>query len=189
MTHTATLQLSGALIVFDGQPRLTWLRTAPSRWTPTHLWPDDQQRQQIATHLRQEAPLLVVVSEPVTCVPVLEEELTHAPQELKACTDVTDGLGDIRVQQLDWLPNSLRQRGRKFLERSMLERAATPPAFRPPLLIDDVSPHADETHVRFAYVTGTLGYAETTLISVITHIFGKPTSRPIPSQYAANAVA
>jgi hypothetical protein len=174
MTHTATLELNGALIVFDGQPRLSWLRTAPTHWTPAHLWPDHRQRLQVAAHLQRKAPLLVVVSEPVTCIPVFEEELTHASHELKARVTVNDGFGDIHVQQLDWLPAALRRRGRRFLERSILERATTPPALRPPLLIDDLSPHDADAHVRFAHRSGTLGYSETAFMSVITHIFGNP---------------
>jgi hypothetical protein len=189
MRHDPTLLVGDTLVVFDGEPRLLWQRSGPTGWTPIHLWPDPGRREELAAQVRRGDPLLVVVDGPSTGVPVFEDELSTAPEGIRSRAAVREGLGEIRVEHFDWLPPDLRVRGRRFLDQALRDRATTPLALRPPLLLDHVGPQ-DAPHIRFALRAGHGSCSEAAIRAVVRHLFGTSAHTPrstAPAPAAAHA--
>ncbi|MEU9069058.1 hypothetical protein AB0E06_25010 [Streptomyces sp. NPDC048109] len=177
MRHDPTLLVGDTLVVFDGEPRLLWQRSGPTGWTPAQLWPDTGRREELAAHVRRGAPLLVVVDGLTTSVTVFEDELSTAPEAIRSRATVRDGLGDIAVEPFDWLPPDLRARGRRFLDQALRDRATTPLALRPPLLLDRVGLQ-DAPHIRFALRAGHGSCSEAAVRAVVRHLFGSSSPAP-----------
>lgn len=112
----ASTHLHGdALVVFEGHKRLTW--RAPNNGVAglSSLWPNTAQRQSVAHHLSQQAPLLVIIDRDITPVPLLPEELPTLPSEARRLLEDEGGFPVLRIPLLDWLPESLRWRGSAFM--------------------------------------------------------------------------
>ncbi|HEY3690533.1 MAG TPA: hypothetical protein VGL46_09535 [Pseudonocardiaceae bacterium] len=147
MTSRAALYTDDVLIVAEGSARLTWYRTGPARWRPVSLWPTHEQEAEIADRVDDGAPLLIVLAEMPTVVPLLTEELLDAPEELVRLAEFTGYLCELRIPFLGWLPPELRERGRTFFEETR-QRGHMPLSVRSPLLFEPASP--ETPHVVFA---------------------------------------
>ncbi|OXM44262.1 hypothetical protein CFP71_40630 [Amycolatopsis thailandensis] len=148
MTTGPALRQDDLLIVVEGAARLSWIRTGPARWRPSGLWPTREQEAEIAEHVGSGAPLLVVLAEMPTIVPLLTEELIDAPEDLVKLADFTGYLSELRIPFLGWLPPELRERGRRFFEATGA-RPARPLVLRSPLIVEPAVA-GDYGHVRFA---------------------------------------
>lgn len=147
MNAGPVLQTDDVLIVAEGAARLTWYRTGPARWRPVGLWPTRQQEADVADRVRRGAPLLVVLAEMPTVVPLLTDELVDAPEELLQLAEFTGYLCELTIPFLGWLPPELRERGRNFFEST---RQRTPDALpmHSPVLFERADP--DVPQVVFA---------------------------------------
>ncbi|RSM80587.1 hypothetical protein DL991_10780 [Amycolatopsis sp. WAC 01375] len=148
MNTGPALRHDDILIVVEGAARLSWIRTGPARWRPSGLWPTREQEAEIAEHVRSGAPLLVVLAEMPTIVPLLTEELIDAPEDLVKLAEFTGYVSELRIPFLGWLPPQLRERGQRFFE-STCSRATPPPVLQSPLLVEPAVA-GDHERVRFA---------------------------------------
>ncbi|MFI5591259.1 hypothetical protein ACIA5G_39835 [Amycolatopsis sp. NPDC051758] len=149
MTTRPAVRHGDILIVAEGAARLSWARTSVATWRPIGLWPSRDEQAAIAAHVDAGAPLLVVLAEMPTIVPILPEELIDAPQDLVKLAEFTGYVGELEIPFLGWLPPQLRARGRQFFEGSRAMLTATPRELRSPLLLE-TPPASDLAHVRFA---------------------------------------
>lgn len=148
MNTGPALRCDDILVVVEGAARLSWIRTGPARWRPSGLWPSREQEADIAEHVENGAPLLVVLAEMPTIVPLLTEELIDAPDDLVKLAEFTGYVSELRIPFLGWLPPQLRERGRRFFEATR-SRPAPPAVLRSPLLVEPAVA-GDHEHVRFA---------------------------------------
>ncbi|MCQ4208931.1 hypothetical protein [Streptomyces longispororuber] len=141
------------LVILEGPARVVWHETATGHgqknWTPTGLWPDEAQRTQVREHLDGERPLLVLLDDARSHVPMLREEWQAAPCRVvhdlvgADCADLADDgdeIVDVRLPFLDWLPQAHRERAARFLAESDAELSRTPMALLPPLLAEEPRP-------------------------------------------------
>ncbi len=149
MTTQPAVRHGDILIVAEGAARLSWTRTSAATWRPIGLWPSDDEQAAIAAHVDAGEPLLVVLAEMPTIVPVLPEELIDAPQDLIKLAEFTGYLGELTIPFLGWLPPELRARGQRFFEDSKSTLTVTPREVRSPLLLE-TPPAGELAHVRFA---------------------------------------
>lgn len=143
-----TLQLDDVLIVIEGSARLTWCRTDSMLWRLVGMWPTPQQQAEVAAKLDRGAPLLVVLTDVATAVPLLVEEFADVPADLSVLAEFTGDVGELHVPFLNWLPVGLRDRGRQFLDHSEKLRKDLPRVLLPPLFVEQVG--QDGLPVRFA---------------------------------------
>jgi len=139
MTTGPALQTDDVLIIAEGAARLTWHRTAQARWRPVGLWPTREQEAEVAARILRGDPILVVLAEMPTVVPLLTEELVDAPEELVRLAEYTGYLCELRLPFLGWLPPHLRERGRRFFEVTS-RRGHTPLVTRSPLVVEPADP-------------------------------------------------
>ncbi|MGP4044408.1 hypothetical protein [Streptomyces sp. 2A115] len=151
------------------------------QWTPTGIWPDERQLAMVREHLESERPLLVLLDEARSRVPMLREEWQAAP-----CRVVEDLTGDcpgtlvdeevveLRLPFLDWLPATHRDRAARFLTDSDAALSRTPLALLPPLLIeerhDEVPPNP-----RFARRILPTALTAGRITAVVEHLFADRT--------------
>jgi len=147
MSNEPALQTDDVLIVAEGAGRLTWHRTGPARWRPVGLWPTREQEADVAARVRRGAPLLVVLAEMPTVVPLLTEELVDAPEELLQLAEFTGYLCELTIPFLGWLPSELRERGCRFIETTR-RRTPAPLTMHSPLQFERADPATP--HVVFA---------------------------------------
>ncbi|WP_046500595.1 hypothetical protein [Streptomyces odonnellii] len=139
------------LVILEGPARVLWNEPAvePGRrkWTPTGLWPDEEQRALLREYLDDERPLLVLLDDAHRRLPLLREEWQAAPRrvvrDLVAAgrvdlADDEDEVVEVRLPFLDWLPQTDRERAARFLAESDAALARTPMALLPPLLIEKI---------------------------------------------------
>ncbi|MFC8129728.1 hypothetical protein [Streptomyces sp. NPDC057302] len=95
-------------------------------------------------HLDGERPLLVLLDQARSRVPMLREEWRAAPCRLPGdrvgadSADRTDDeVVDVRLPFLDWLPEAHRKRALRFLAESDAALSRTPTAFLPPLMTEE----------------------------------------------------
>lgn len=131
----------------------------------------------VREHLESERPLLVLLDEARSRVPMLRDEWQAAP-----CRVVEDLTGDcpgnlvddevveLRLPFLDWLPTTHRDRAARFLADSDAALSRTPLALLPPLLIeerhDDVLPNP-----RFARRILPTALTADRITAVVEHLF------------------
>lgn len=126
---------------------MLWKEPAPQpgtrHWTPTGIWPDDNQLAMVREHIEKERPLLVLLDEAHSRVPMLRQELQAAPchmlDSLTATgTDqqVDDEVVEVQLPFLDWLPDAHRKRAARFLKDSDATLSRTPVALLPPLMTE-----------------------------------------------------
>ncbi|MEU6256946.1 hypothetical protein [Streptomyces sp. NPDC047043] len=128
---------------------MLWKEPTPQpgtrHWTPTGIWPDENQLAMVREHIERERPLLVLLDEAHSRIPMLRQELQAAPchllHSLTAGPDqmVDDEVVELQLPFLDWLPDAHRDRAARFLKDSDAALSRTPVALLPPLL-------AEETH-------------------------------------------
>jgi hypothetical protein len=177
------MRFNKALVVFEGPARIIWHNGGNGEWTPTGIWPGPRQRAVLEEHLGQGAPLLIVLDDPNATVSVLREELERAPQELHATlahqetaganTEEArhpDEMSELRVPFLDWLPDSLRERGADFLAESEETLARTPLALLP-VLLTERKPEHRASQVRFARRLLPGALTSTRLSAAVRHLF------------------
>ncbi|MET7290282.1 hypothetical protein [Streptomyces sp. NPDC005573] len=116
------------------------------KWIPTGLWPDEAQRALVREHLDDGRPLLVLLDEARSRLPLLREEWQSAPRRLvrdlvgtggENLPDDGDEVVEVRLPFLDWLPQAHRERAARFLADSDAALSLTPMALLPPLLIEE----------------------------------------------------
>jgi hypothetical protein len=149
MSARPAVRHGDVLIVAEGAARLTWARVGAARWRPISLWPTRDEQAEIAAHVDAGAPLLVVLAEMPTIVPLFPEELLDAPDELVQLATFTGYLSELNIPFLGWLPPQLRSRGQHFFEQTRSGMKALPRELRSPLLLEDPPAHG-LGHVRFA---------------------------------------
>ncbi|MEU6389713.1 hypothetical protein [Streptomyces sp. NPDC046939] len=150
MRFTPTLRLGDVLVVLEGPARMLWDEPAAvpgeRAWTPKGLWPDATQHAEVRAHLGGGRPLLVLLDEARSRVPLLREEWQAASRRLtrelagvrcENLTHDTDELVEVRLPFLDWLPQPHRERARRFLAESDAVLSRTPKALLPPLLAEE----------------------------------------------------
>lgn len=171
MQKSTTLPVGNALVVFEGAPRLSWQWQTLTHWTPTGLWPSPEELREITARFDRGDPVLIVLGEREAGVSVTQEEIAQAPPGLRSLVSFTDGIGELRIPQLDWLPDRLHRRGLRFFDDSDLLIARTPAPLRPPLLLDDPDPSAP--HIRFVRQTGPGGCSTAALTVLVEYAFGE----------------
>jgi hypothetical protein len=115
-----------------------------SHWTPTGIWPDENQLAMVREHIEKERPLLVLLDEAHSRVPMLRQELQAAPCHLLdslratgADKTVDDEVVELQLPFLDWLPDTHRDRAARFLRDSDATLSRTPVALLPPLMTEE----------------------------------------------------
>ena len=169
MFSTPTTRLRDVLVVFDGPRRIIWQRRGRAGFIPRGVWPDAGDRAQLLRHLAEGKPLLVVVQEPVTRVPLLAEQLAGAPADLLARTAGNGEIADVEIPALDWLDADLRGRGLDFLDASAAAAATVPPSLRAPIVLEDVP--RDSRGVRFAHRLAPAPHVDRDLASIVRYAF------------------
>lgn len=151
MTTDAITRCGDAVAVFDGPRRIHWHRCGPCEWIPLSIWPDEEERREIWRHIADGRPLLVVLDESLSVVPLLLEELAAAGDAVIARVEGRHHRDPmhVRIRALDWLPDDLRRRGLHFLEASVRQAAGIPVPMRPALVLEDPEPAGSP--VRFAH--------------------------------------
>lgn len=130
------------LVVFDDESRLRWRREAGGSWVFAGVWPSPRQQRAIGQHLARGGRLLVLAAAAGASAAAYPEEI---PARLTKYASPAGGeILEVRLDQLDWLPRPLRQRGEEFLRTEReLPRAR--------LLLPPVSPDPETfSRVRFA---------------------------------------
>ncbi|MEU6283407.1 hypothetical protein [Streptomyces sp. NPDC047028] len=181
MQQSTTLAVGNALVVFEGAPRLKWQWQSLTQWTPTGLWPSPEELREITARFDRGDPVLIVLGEREAGVTVTQEEMSQAPPELRSLatfSEGTGGIGELRIPQLDWLPEDLRARGLRFFDDSDLVIARTPAPLRPPLLLDEPAPY--DAQVRFVRQTGPGGCSPAALTALVNHAFPEQPTPPTP---------
>ena len=171
MTSHATLRSGDALVVFEGPKRIVWGRASHDLGTLRELWPDARQDAEVRRRIAAGEPLLVILDKPDPVVSLLAEELVGAPPALAALADAPAGeLVRLRIPTLDWLPDDLRRRGRRFLAASIERTSAIPRALLPALVFD--KPDASTPHVRFAHRLNARVRLDYDIDAIVKHCFG-----------------
>ncbi|ALV37953.1 hypothetical protein AS200_42315 [Streptomyces sp. CdTB01] len=136
------------IVVLEGPARVLWKeqprQPGTRSWTPAGIWPDQDQLAMVHEHIEKERPLLVLLDEARSRVPVLRQEMRSAPCQLlesliHAHPDEPgeDEVVELRLPFLDWLPDAHRDRAARFLKDSDETLSRTPVALLPPLLTED----------------------------------------------------
>jgi hypothetical protein len=173
--NTSPMLRSGnTTVVYEGPRRLVWRRTGATGWVPTGLWPTPAQAAELITELNRGGRLLIVLEPGPHTVHVMGEELAAAPAPVRKLAEQPgDDPAELIVPMLDWLPESLRQRGIRFRNQcaSLLDRF--PLALLPRLLVEQsVEPGCP---VRFVHpmppcsLTGSLSGNQ--LRQITNHVF------------------
>ncbi|MCU1612682.1 MAG: hypothetical protein JWO98_222 [Frankiales bacterium] len=158
-----------ALIIFEGPRRLQWQHVG-SAWRLTGLWPTAPDRLLVDRYVDAGRPILVVLDREPSVVIAFVEEVPEVPDGIivRGCDN---GLIDLEVPMLDWLPGPLRSRGAALARQAALAERATPLYALPPLLVDMAPPGSP---VRFAVRTGTCAVSTDRLLhSVVRDLFDK----------------
>ncbi|MCL6537447.1 MAG: hypothetical protein K6T28_02500 [Acidothermus sp.] len=133
------------LVVFEGPRRLLWKQRGPLQWVPYAVWPSAEDR---AALLRRRAggdPILVVIEDAPARIPILAEERSSAPAELRERMRPTgDDLYELEIPLADWLPEPLQQRAQTLAERARQVRDTSPAALLPPFLFETRSDVSDD---------------------------------------------
>lgn len=127
---------------------MLWKEPAPQpgtrHWAPTGIWPDENQLAMVREHIEKERPLLVLLEEAHSRVPMLRQELQAAPCHLLDSLTATgpdkpvdDEVVELQLPFLDWLPDAHRDRAARFLRDSDAALSRTPVALLPPLLTEE----------------------------------------------------
>jgi hypothetical protein len=153
--------MSAALIVVEGLARLQWAGSG-AEWQLTGIWPSSGEQRLVTDHLAAGRPLLVVLDLDCPSVPVWRSELGRWLPPLGLVNldlmhpDSTgaedDELVDVAVPFLDWLPERLRSRGRRFSEQVRELKGGTAAGLLAPLIVEE-APDRD-AQVRFVHRTG-----------------------------------
>ncbi|WP_328641403.1 hypothetical protein [Streptomyces canus] len=143
------------LVVLEGPARVLWKEPSPQPgagdWTPTGIWPDEDELAMVREHIERGLPLLVLLDEAHRRIPLLRQELRAAPcrllESLMAGTGTSTSTGsgellddevvEVRLPFLDWLPDAHRDRAARFLEDSDAALSRTPVALLPPLMTEE----------------------------------------------------
>ncbi|WP_406161122.1 hypothetical protein OG806_36660 [Streptomyces sp. NBC_00882] len=143
------------LVVLEGPARVLWKEPSPQPgagdWTPTGIWPDEDELAMVREHIERGLPLLVLLDEAHRRIPLLRQELRAAPcrllESLMAGTGTGTSTGsgellddevvEVRLPFLDWLPDAHRDRAARFLEDSDAALSRTPVALLPPLMTEE----------------------------------------------------
>ncbi|MDF6043836.1 hypothetical protein LRD69_17210 [Streptomyces sp. JH14] len=177
MTSYPAVRCGRALVVVEGPGRLLTRRTGPASWTVDGVWPPAAEAVEVADRIGAGDPLLVVLGHGAGQLPFFAEELDGIPPRVRA-EQGPDGLTDLRVEALDWLPAALCARGERFLAGARSTIGRTPKALLPPVLMDE----GDSAHpqVRFAFLTRAVALEERDLERIVAYIFpdGQPATRP-----------
>ncbi|WP_392671516.1 hypothetical protein [Streptomyces sp. LN785] len=187
MTSCPAVRCGRALVVVEGPGRLLTRRTGPAVWTVDGVWPSAEEAVEVAGRIAGGEPLLVVLGRDAVQVPFFAEELDGIPQGVRAERS-PDGLTDLHVEALDWLPVHLRTRGERFLAGARRTIARTPKVLLPPVLMDEGD--SAHPHVRFALPTRAVALTEPDLERIVAHIFAdrQPATCPQPAGLSGRAL-
>lgn len=127
---------------------MLWKEPTPQpgtrHWTPTGIWPDENQLAMVREHIEKERPLLVLLDEAHSRVPMLRQELQATPCHLLDSLTATgsdklpdDEVVELQLPFLDWLPDAHRNRAARFLKDSEATLSRTPVALLPPLMTEE----------------------------------------------------
>jgi hypothetical protein len=169
MNSSPTLWCGDALVVFDGPRRLAWRSISPAHWSPVALWPDANQAARVNEHLNSGGSVLIMVEGEQTSIPMYATEAARAPGALAAHTTIDGELAEIRISALDWLPDALRERGRRFLAETARFMEAEPDLLLPQLVVEQSG--AEPCNLRFARLRTPRPYTDERLSSVLDHLF------------------
>ncbi|MER5770075.1 hypothetical protein [Streptomyces sp. NPDC001985] len=169
MQFSPTLYIGEVLVVLEGPARVRWQGPGTDRRTPVGVWPDAGQLAAVREHLDSERPLLVLLDEARSRVPVLREEWPSASCRLLREPGGDDEVAEFRLPFLDWLPGRDRERAARFLAESDETLSRTPVALLPPLMIEG-RPDGAPRNPRFArrLLPGTLTPAR--LTAAVDHL-------------------
>jgi hypothetical protein len=181
MSSSPILRRGNTLVVFDGPRRLLWSAPEPGRHTPTGLWPAPGQAAEVLDHLADGGNVLVVLDQERFTVPMYSDEAARIPAELAARTTITsDGvLSELHLTALDWLPEHLRQRGRRFLQQAGRLIAEHPDLLLPPLLLEEPGP--EPSNLRFVRLRSARPFDQDRIASLGDRLFAPvPTASEAP---------
>jgi hypothetical protein len=134
------------LVVQDGTMRLSWQPLGGGLQAPVALWPNPVQRHRLDQHRERRAPLMVVLAAAEPPVYLLPEEARNVPASMHRLIETGEHVSEVRVPLLDWLPVSVAQRGRSFLEACLDWTRMRPELLVPPLILED-APGVGESDV------------------------------------------
>ncbi|WP_100448862.1 hypothetical protein [Glycomyces xiaoerkulensis] len=160
-------------VVFDGLRRIVWKPMEAGRAAVQSVWPDQEQRSAMGRRLMRREPVLVVIDHEAPPVALLPEEVPLVAPRLRERLTVDDGMPQLRVEQLDWLPTHLRQAGRRVLNTVRTRMRLTPRPLLPRLVLDC----EEGGSVRFAVRTDPRPLSETDLVALVRHLWSSSSSR------------
>jgi hypothetical protein len=170
MISDPTARSGETLVVFEGPKRIAWAQSGLDGWTPLDLWPNARETEEIRRRLAQKRPLLVILDNADPVVSLLPEELAGASEAVAALADEPTGdLIRMRVPRLNWLPGDLRERGLRFLSRSIEQAAGIPKALLPALVFEERD--VPTPHVRFAHRLNTRVRLDHEIDAIVEHCF------------------
>jgi hypothetical protein len=140
-------------VVLDGVDRLRWSRQGVAEWSLYGLWPTGEERRDLLERLAEGHPVLVILEQGPSTVSVYRQEVATGLDRFASVIE-SDPLLELAVPVLDWLPEPLADRGRRFVVRSDELVRTTARALLPTLIVDD---EAAGANLRFARRTARSG--------------------------------
>jgi len=164
-----TERFADVLVIFEGSRRIAWHPLGNGCSTPTAVWPDTSQQAALEQHLQANLPALIILdhdpdAEPV---PLLPEEASAVPSDLRQLVTPDGDLWQLRLPRLQWLPAHLREAGQDFLRESIAQAGIIPAPLLPDLLVDS----AIGGSVRFAWRTKPSPLPDQRLQDVTRYLF------------------
>lgn len=154
-------------VVFDGLRRIVWKPLAAGRAAVQSIWPDEEERADIDRRLERREPVLVVLDCEAPPVALLPEEVPLVAPALRERLSVEDGMAQLRVEQLNWLPTPLEQSGRKLLAAVRSRMRLIPAPLLPRVVLDGDAGGA----LRFAVRTDVRPLSELDLVRLVRHVW------------------
>lgn len=155
------------MVVFDGLRRIVWRPLEAGRAAVQSIWPDEDERAAVARRLMRREPVLVVVDYECPPVSLLPEEVPLVAPSQRGRLSVDDGMPQLKVDQLDWLPAHLEQAGRRVLSAVRSRMRQVPPPLLPRLVLDAQEGDA----VRFAIRTDLKPLSDSDLMKLVRHLW------------------
>lgn len=190
MSLPPTMWCNGTLVIFDGPRRLAWSTTSPGQWSPVALWPTPRQAERVVDHLHQGGSVLILVEQEQIDIPMYVEEASRLPDRVTAELTTDDVIAELHVRALDWLPESLRERGLRFLRETDRCIENQPDLLLPHLLLEE--PDHEPGNLRFGRVRAPRPFTDARLTAAVDHLFAPagdrfpaPEARPVTMETAS----
>ncbi|MCX4763950.1 hypothetical protein OG562_23910 [Streptomyces sp. NBC_01275] len=169
MADRPLVRCGSALVVFEGTGRLPFRRDGSGEWRADSLWPGPQDAQALEEYLADGSPMLIVLNREPAVVSLTPTEFSALPPGIGETVGTDSEIIDIEIPRLNWLPDSLRERGLRHLANASGTLREVPALMLPPLLLDNAERAAPQ--VRFAVRASSAPLYAHQLEQVILHVF------------------